>query len=168
MGAGNRSRVFAFGALAVLALGAGACAHRYAPGLSVAAPPRVIESTPLPTIATPTPAVTPAERTAARTPKSPVVRSRPAARDTGDDAVGTTGAGLAAAEPPPSAGTPVVTVTTTPGSQAGAASNGARSLTTVVMQTLRRPVAAVPLGAGFAASAVLSVALYRRRHRIPG
>jgi hypothetical protein len=169
MVASKASRTVAVGAILVAALNAGACARRYASGLSVTAPPRVIDSSPLLNAATPSTAIAAPQRSATGTAKpAPVARPRPVPRDTTSDAVGTTGVGLEGSEPPPGVGTPVVTVTTTPGTQTPIAAEHPRSLTTVVMQTLRRPVAAVPIGAGFAASAVLSVALYRRRHRISG
>jgi hypothetical protein len=162
-----RSRTIALCALVVVALGAGACARRYAASLAVSAPPRSIDDSPIARSTTPPAPVVTGQKPAVRAAKpSPAVRTRPAPRAaaTTDDAIGTTGEDIVGPQLPAAA---VVTVTNTPSAQGPSDGSASNALTTIIVRTLRRPAAAVPIGAGFAASAFASVVLYRRRHRIP-
>jgi hypothetical protein len=163
-----RSRTIASCALLVfVALHAGACARRYAASLSVSAPTRNIDASPIASSATPPATLVAGQKPAVRAAKpSPVVRSRPAPRPpaTTTDAIGTTGEDIVGPQLPAAA---VVTVTTTPSAQGPSDAPASNALTTIIVRTLRRPAAAVPIGAGFAASAFASVVLYRRRHRLP-
>jgi hypothetical protein len=166
-----RSRSFAVAALTLLvALSAGACARRYAAGLVAGAPPRDVTSSPAASATTPPPAVKNDGKVAAVAPKPSSTSSRPRAvvpREQPSGSIGTTGVDAVVPDAPTTGGgSPVVTVTTTPGTEAEPTPTGTRALATMISRTLKRPITAVPIGAGFAASAFASVAWYRRRHRV--
>jgi hypothetical protein len=163
-----RSRSLAVAMLiALVALADSACTRRYAAGLIPGAPRHDIDdSTALSASTQPPPAVKSDRKPAVATqkPSTGPARLRTAPRDQSAGTVGTTGIDAAVPEPPPVAG--VVTVTTTPGTETQPAPTRTQAVAMMISRTLKRPAAAVPIGAGFA-SAVVSVALYRRRHRIP-
>ncbi len=164
-----RSRSLAATSLMLLVtLSAGACARRYAAGLVGGAPARDISSAPALSTTTPAPAVKNDRKVAAVAPKpsSTPPRPRTAAHEPSAGTIGTTGVDAVVPDTPATGGgSPVVTITTTPDTDPQPAPTRARALATMISRTLKRPATAVPIGAGFAAS-IVSVALYRRRHRV--
>jgi hypothetical protein len=148
--------------LVIAATSANACARRYASGLLPGVPRHTVDAVAAPTTQeqTPTPPgdqpLAPAQK-----PSPRVARSRPATHSAAPDpSVGTTGSAAIDAAPPAA---PSITVTNTPSTRIPPP---ATSRLTIVTRTLRRSAATAPVGGALAVSTLVSIALYRRRHRV--